>query len=1041
MRKEVMLSSSLRGEQMKALREAAKAGIQEAQLAVSACEPWPALTIGALDASLKLVREADYYLLVVAGRYGSRVRHDDDRSFTEVEFDEATEATTARGLKRLAFFEEPMTMETTGSPDEQAEQYRKQLLFREKVRNSRITPITFRTPEDLRREVGRALLTSVLAEHERPVDRPEDEKQTVRGRFHAVHEYSLLDTSLAGRTEQIAALSKWAAGKKTIMVVELFGGFGKSALTWWWWELQKDVDTWSKGLWFTFYELSSTVHEFFSQLHAHLADEPIDTSRGRSNEWLASETLKLCRQNRHLIVLDGFERTLPIMDGIDANAERPDKGAPTENAVEPSISPQLRGLRSIHNKFLAKWLVLVANELAARLLITTRYRPSNLENVVGRPRRGVEHMELGGFSLAEAKEYWGLIGLDPNDPGLQRLVAGVHGHPLTLEVMAGTLGTSESRLLAHFFSRKPEFPVLKQKITPRDGRDDVFEDALASLDGKARILLETIALWPLPAPLKDLTALMCHSGPSDLFDKPFGDIAELVDAILGLEERRLISRNANSAADMHPVMRDVVRARTSLEARNATHGQIVDEFAKRRRRTKAKSIEDIAAEIQLTISAARINRWDVAIETYAFYVVPELDRLNHRRIKTELLTEFFTKTEGDDGVLSVTWKNQVPYVKSPPMDKENKEEYLQKQGVPLAQVLQFKARQDFAQGAGSSHVSLGHYALAAAFYREHNKTCSEPFCPTQQKECFEQQGKFGYAAKILEACLVDLDLNKVRPREKKRLAEELFEDCVERDMVRDARTALARQINLSKTSPWLALTKNSMTEQLRDLNNTIAKLAEREGMPDAAVAIARDTLKSAKSEGHHADEVSAMRTLARSLRADGRFEEAADAFDTVLSLDPDRDHYGGLWDKAHRARNLISLRQFDAAAEELEAVIERAHGVALSTHATALIYRAELQRALGDSATERESLRAALDIYSMYPSTPIDLWGVRTCLTRLRSLNAIDDTDVSRRQFREPLNWPRKLLAGTDRARVSARDESFALTAIWSLHHLADREP
>src|SRR5262249_62170632 len=105
MKPEVMLSSSLRGEQMKSLREAARSGIEEARLAVSSCEPWPALTIGTLDASLRLVREADYYLLVVAGRYGSPIRHDDDRSFTEAEFDEATKADSSRGLQRLAFFE------------------------------------------------------------------------------------------------------------------------------------------------------------------------------------------------------------------------------------------------------------------------------------------------------------------------------------------------------------------------------------------------------------------------------------------------------------------------------------------------------------------------------------------------------------------------------------------------------------------------------------------------------------------------------------------------------------------------------------------------------------------------------------------------------------------------------------------------------------------------------------------------------------------------------------------------------------------------
>src|SRR5262249_28367614 len=158
-----------------------------------------------------------------------------------------------------------------------------------------------------------------------------------------------------------------------------------------------------------------------------------------------------------------------------------------------------------------------------------------------------------------------------------------------------------------------------------------------------------------------------------------------------------------------------------------------------------------------------------------------------------------------------------------------------------------------------------------------------------QKECFEQQGKFGYAANILPQCLDGLDLNNIRPREKNRLASDLFDDCIERDMVRDARTALARRIKVLRRWPWDAPMGDD-TEELRELNHDLVRLAEREGTPDAAVAIARETLNSAKSEGHRKDEVSATRTLARALRADARFEEAADAYDLVLSLDPDRDH-------------------------------------------------------------------------------------------------------------------------------------------------------
>lgn len=1026
MKKEVMLSSSLRGEQMRSLREAAKAGIAEARLAVSACEPWPALTIGALDASLNMVRRADYYLLVVAGRYGSRASDSDERSFTEVEFDEAIVAQRERGLKRLAFFEEPMTMETTfGSAEEQTDQFFQLLRFREKVKNSGILPISFRSPDDLRREVGRALLTDLLEDGE--FDREGEDSNKAREKFHAVHEYLLLDTALAGRKAQTADLSRWANASEPILVVESFGGFGKSALTWWWWEQQKAAAGWSKGFWFSFFELSSTVHEFFSQLYSHLADKPIEFSRARSNEDLARDTLKLSRENRYLIVLDGFERTLNIANGIDANADRPDTDG-SSDTVTPSLGSQTSGVRSIQSKLLADWLVRVANSSTARILLTTRYRPSDLENVAGRPRRGVDEMNLQGFSATEAKEYWELIGLDPGDRGLERLVTGVHGHPLSLEVMAGTLRTSESRSLADFFERKPDFPVFGQEVRRRDGRDDVFEDALENLSHKALVLLQHIALWPLPVPLNDLKALMRRSEFGHAGDQ-FADTAEFVEALLGLEERRLISRNAGNV-DMHPVMRSVVRERTSAQAREAAHGQVVDAFSKRFFYLDAQRIEDVASEIQLVVSATKIDRWDVAIETYAYRVRPQLKRLNYRRIRTELLAEFFLLEE-DDGEFSATWKRPVPYVKTS-VQEARVDAHLIRKGVPSDCLLQFKARQDFAQDAAGCHESLGKYKLAAAFYHEHNRTCADPFCRTAQTECFEQQGLFGYAANILTECLADLDVDRIRPREKNRLASILFWDCIDRDEVGSARIALARRFKVLRAWPSARMSESS-EEEFRSLNLALAKLAENENAPDVAVAIARDALESARADGHSRDQLTAMRSLAKALRSNAEFREAAEIYDDVLALDPDRDDYAGLWDRANRARNQISLLEFGRAAEELEEVIERAGSTAYSTHAVALIYRSELDRALNDEQKERTSLRQALDIYLKHRGTPSNGWDVRTCVTRLRAINAIDDLNSRLSRLGPPIIWPESLLKGHDEASVTKDDEGFLLEAIWRL--------
>ena len=195
-------------------------------------------------------------------------------------------------------------------------------------------------------------------------------------------------------------------------------------------------------------------------------------------------------------------------------------------------------------------------------------------------------------------------------------------------------------------------------------------------------------------------------------------------------------------------------------------------------------------------------------------------------------------------------------------------------------------------------------------------------------------------------------------------------------MVGDARISAARCIKLLKTWGNDAWTEDAESKEVRNLNLKLALLAEAEGMPDLAVVVARHAVESAKADRHRQEEVHALRGLARALHADAQFDAAVDTYDTLLTLDPDRGNHGNLLDRANRARNLIRLGQFDAGAAQLDAVIERGRGGALSTQATALIYRSELQHALGDSAAERGSLRKALDIYSMHPGTPIDLWGV-----------------------------------------------------------------
>src|SRR5262245_13263616 len=118
---DVMLSSTLRGDAAKELRNAALAGIRRARLPASACEDWTATPNSPLEESITAAQNAGLYLLVLGSRYGTSCSDADPRSYTEVEFDEAT----AAAVPRLAFIQENYPIEPQDDPEEMANQVRK----------------------------------------------------------------------------------------------------------------------------------------------------------------------------------------------------------------------------------------------------------------------------------------------------------------------------------------------------------------------------------------------------------------------------------------------------------------------------------------------------------------------------------------------------------------------------------------------------------------------------------------------------------------------------------------------------------------------------------------------------------------------------------------------------------------------------------------------------------------------------------------------------------------------------------------------------
>lgn len=164
--------------------------------------------------SRQLVRSCDVYVGIIGLRYGSPVRDEPHLSYTELEFETATEA----GLERLVFMlddAEAVPIPPSRLLDDEHDRRAKQQVFRERLRNSDVMIRAFSSPEELEIEVLQALQAL----------RPR--RQTKAARPVRLPARPLL----VGRSQEVDALVRaWLASPPEPVAVQGAPGIGKSTV-------------------------------------------------------------------------------------------------------------------------------------------------------------------------------------------------------------------------------------------------------------------------------------------------------------------------------------------------------------------------------------------------------------------------------------------------------------------------------------------------------------------------------------------------------------------------------------------------------------------------------------------------------------------------------------------------------------------------------------------------------------------------------------------------------------------------------------------
>jgi len=249
-------------------------------------EHLPASDAEAVPASLRMVDEADIYLLILGHRYGyvPDANNPARISVTEHEYNRAVE----RKIPILTFAmheDHPIK----AADVEKGEGAVKLEAFK---RRAHLKGANFFTsPIDLR-----AHIINSLSQLRRP-----DITQ-----FHYVseipappeafiaHPYTLLQThALIGRQKELKLLTDWIRGKELefdganapadsvrIMSVVAIGGMGKSALTWRWFNeiAPQEMKNLAGRMWWSFYESDATFENFVIRALAYVSKRTIDES-------------------------------------------------------------------------------------------------------------------------------------------------------------------------------------------------------------------------------------------------------------------------------------------------------------------------------------------------------------------------------------------------------------------------------------------------------------------------------------------------------------------------------------------------------------------------------------------------------------------------------------------------------------------------------------------------------------------------------------------------------------------------------------------
>lgn len=442
------------------------------------------------------------------------------------------------------------------------------------------------------------------------------EKREMRTGWFYGHRYGDL-AAFTGRADELKMLDEWLENDQdNLLMIRALGGFGKSALTWTWFN-RVDREKWQTAVWWSFYEKESGFESFLSETLKHLGMEVKQSARQQVND-----LLEAMHGTNILIVLDGFERLLRQYGRMDAALQSDDEDADIDPSQRDCASPLtetfLRGLSGVG--------------MRSKVLMTTRLCPRVLESADGKLLKGCRDEPLPAFSPDDAVTYFHKEGIAATRTEIVAVCSAYGYHPLSLSLLVGLINEDHEH---HGDIQAVKDLEIFEDIKAR--RDHVLKRAYESLALERRDLLSKISCF---------RGSMEYAVLKKVFPSP-----DLDKVLLDLRKRGLLQYAGETQRyDMHPIVRHYAYDHfTDEKRRKEAHVQLAMYFVDVMLMTnnKVKTLEDLAPVIELYHHMVRAGNFDEALKLFYDRIdKPSYYQFGASQLRIELLRALFL--DGED---------------------------------------------------------------------------------------------------------------------------------------------------------------------------------------------------------------------------------------------------------------------------------------------------------------------------------------------------------------------------------------------------------